>query len=147
MWLTCVGNRLARVAPNTLIRARSLRRRLTGAEAVLWSRLRDKIGEMRFRKQHSIGPYIADFACIRARLVVEVDGATHGSDREHRYDARREAYLRSRRCKSIRVSNDDVYHFLIAVLELIYHHSRPREPNAPSTASRSPSPMLRTREE
>jgi very-short-patch-repair endonuclease len=116
---------MARVAAETLIRARRLRRRLTNAEALLWSRLRDGIGDMRFRRQHPIGPYIADFAYIAARVIVEVDGATHGSDAERAHDARREAFLRSRSWKIIRITNDDVYHSLAAVLDLIWHHARP----------------------
>src|ERR1700722_19946449 len=115
---------MPRVAAQTLIRARQLRRRLTGAETLLWSRLRNGIGGMKFRRQHPIGRYIADFACIQARLVVEVDGSTHGSDAEQRHDLRRAAFLRSRSWNIIRVSNDEVYHSLAAVLELIYQHSR-----------------------
>jgi very-short-patch-repair endonuclease len=115
---------MARVAAQTLIRARKLRRTLTRAETLLWSRLRDGIGGMRFRRQHPIGPYIADFACIQARLVVEVDGATHGSDAERGHDARRAAFLRSKSWKIIRVTNDEVYHSLAVVLDLIFHHCR-----------------------
>ena len=89
-------SRMAYVKTKTLVRARALRRKLTNAETILWSQLRDGIGEMRFRRQHPIGPYIADFACIQARLVVEVDGSTHASEEEQMHDARREAYLRSR---------------------------------------------------
>jgi very-short-patch-repair endonuclease len=91
---------------------------------------------MRFRRQHPIGPFIADFACIPARLIVEVDGATHGSDAERRSDARREAFLRSRSWRIARVTNHEIYHSLMAVLDLIYQ----RAVEAPSTASRSSSP-------
>jgi len=117
---------MAYVATKTLIRARDLRRKLTAAETILWSRLRHGVGGMRFRRQHPIGPYIADFACIRARLVVEVDGATHGSDAERRHDARRERYLRSRSWQIVRITNDDLYRSLAAVLELTYQRSRSR---------------------
>jgi very-short-patch-repair endonuclease len=117
---------MARVEASTLIRARALRRTLTGAETILWSRMRHGIGGMRFCRQHPIGPYIVDFACIRARLVVEVDGATHSSDAERGHDARRELFLRSRSWHLVRVSNNEVYHSLDAVLELIYQRSRVR---------------------
>src|SRR6202166_4199115 len=99
---------MARVEADTLMRARALRRRLTNAETILWSKLRHGVGGMRFRRQHPIGPYIADFACIRARLVVEVDGATHSSDEERLHDARREAFLRSQSWQIIRVTNVEV---------------------------------------
>jgi very-short-patch-repair endonuclease len=114
---------MARVEASTLICARALRRKLTGAETILWSRLRHGIGGMRFRRQHPIGPYIADFACIGARLVVEVDGATHSSDSERRYDVRREVFLRSRSWQILRVNNTEAYSSLEAVLELIFQRS------------------------
>ena len=88
--------------------ARSLRRKLTRAETILWSRLRrDQIAGYRFRKQHPIGPYIADFACLIAKLVVEVDGGTHSTDRERAYDRARDAYLRERGWRVCRVSNEE----------------------------------------
>jgi very-short-patch-repair endonuclease len=111
---------MAKVAPKTLNRARSLRRRLTNAETILWSRLRIGVDGIRFRRQHPIGPYIADFACIRARLVVEVDGATHGSDMELAYDAKRDGFMRSRDWQVIRVTNEDVYRSLDNALGFIY---------------------------
>jgi very-short-patch-repair endonuclease len=114
---------MAYAATKTLLRARVLRGRMTGAETLLWSKLRPGLGEMRFRRQHPIAPYIADFACIRARLVVEVDGATHGSDAERRHDVRRAAFLKSRSWKVVRVTNDEVYRSLDDVLQLIWHHS------------------------
>jgi very-short-patch-repair endonuclease len=79
-----------RVSPRTY--AKALRRRMTRAEVILWSRLRrDAIAGRRFRRQHPIGPYIADFACLPVRLVIEVDGATHGSEDEIKKDRRRDA--------------------------------------------------------
>ncbi|GAA0572828.1 hypothetical protein GCM10008942_21940 [Rhizomicrobium electricum] len=69
--------------PKTIPRARALRHRLTDAERILWSRLRcHDFGGLHFRKQHPLGPYIADFVCLKAKLVVEVDGATHSTDDE-----------------------------------------------------------------
>jgi very-short-patch-repair endonuclease len=51
---------------------------MTEAERVLWRRLRfDQISELRFRRQVPIGPYIADFASLRARLIIEIDGSQH----------------------------------------------------------------------
>jgi very-short-patch-repair endonuclease len=111
---------MAKVAPKTLRRARSLRRNLTNAETILWTRLRNELGEFRFRRQHPIGPYIADFASVRARLVVEVDGGTHSSDAEHAHDERRDTFLRSLNWEVIRVTNDDVYRSLPDVLKFIH---------------------------
>ena len=59
-------------------RARSYRKAPTSAEDRLWSMLRNRrYRDEKFRRQHAIGPYIVDFACVDARLVVEVDGPSH----------------------------------------------------------------------
>ena len=109
------------VAPRQRIRrARALRRAQTPAEARLWAHLRDRrLQGHKFVRQEPVGPFIADFACREARLIVEVDGATHASDDEIGYDRRREAYLRSSGYRVVRVVNDDVYHRLQDVLETI----------------------------
>lgn len=66
------------IIPTTIERARELRKNMTDAERLLWSRLRRKqIHGIRFRRQHPVGPFIADFACTEARLVIEVDGGQH----------------------------------------------------------------------
>ncbi len=54
---------------------------MTDAEVILWSRLRQS-PELRFRRQHPIGPYIADFACVPRWLMVELDGDTHASEED-----------------------------------------------------------------
>ncbi len=60
------------------IRAKELRRNLTQAEANLWARLRNRqLGGLKFRRQHPVGPFIADFYCAEHRLVVEIDGDIH----------------------------------------------------------------------
>jgi very-short-patch-repair endonuclease len=120
---------VAYVAPRTLSRARALRRRLTDAETILWSRLRKSAQGMRFRRQHPIAPYIADFACVRARLVVEVDGGTHGSEEEREYDARRDAFIRARGWRVVRVLNVDIYGNLESAMEMICEMARVCESN------------------
>jgi very-short-patch-repair endonuclease len=110
---------VAYVAPKTLSRARKLRRTLTDAETILWSRLRRNALGMKFRRQHPVGPYIADFACTPARLIVEVDGGTHSTDEERDYDARRDAFLRRLGRRVARVSNADVYKSLDGIMEMI----------------------------
>lgn len=91
-------------------KARSLRQNMTKAEVILWMHLRKRaLNCARFRRQHPIGPYIADFACAAARLVVEVDGATHSTPEELAYDQRRTNYLQSKGWSVIRVSNTDIY--------------------------------------
>ena len=77
------------------------------AERTLWSRLRHRqLNGHRFRRQVPIGPYIADFACLDARLVVEVDGGQHFE--EVGYDERRAMWLESRGYRVYRFWNGDV---------------------------------------
>jgi very-short-patch-repair endonuclease len=100
--------------------AKNLRQRLTDAETIMWSQLRLLRSKgAAFRRQHPIGAYIADFACQHAKLVVEIDGATHSSDTEHLHDQRRDVYLRSRGWRLLRVWNTDVYENLDGVMRAI----------------------------
>jgi crossover junction endodeoxyribonuclease RuvC/BirA family biotin operon repressor/biotin-[acetyl-CoA-carboxylase] ligase len=98
---------MARVRSTTLKRARALRRKLTSAETILWWRLKGVHG-LHFKKQHPVGPFIADFACAAARLIIEVDGGTHGTDAERCYDARRDAWLARQGWRVVRIANADV---------------------------------------
>jgi very-short-patch-repair endonuclease len=74
---------------------------------------------MRFRRQHPIGPYIADFACAHSKLVVEVDGHTHATNIERAHDARRDAFMRAQGWTVVRVVNCDVYRALESVMGMI----------------------------
>jgi very-short-patch-repair endonuclease len=101
-------------------RARSLRGNATEAERRLWSGLRRKSVEgFRFRRQVPLGSFIADFACFEAKLIVEVDGATHGADTEITRDRNREKILQDGGFAVLRVNNDDVFNNLDGVLETI----------------------------
>ncbi|MBS0439014.1 MAG: DUF559 domain-containing protein [Proteobacteria bacterium] len=85
--------------------ARTLRRESTDAERVLWRHLRHKqIAGYRFRRQSSIGPYVADFVCLEARLVVDVDGSQHGQAQ----DAHRDGMLAEFGFRIVRFWNNDV---------------------------------------
>ena len=77
---------------NSTIRARDLRRDSSRAEKICWNLLRGRrINGAKFRRQHSIGPYFADFACVAQKLVVEIDGEHH--DFQLEADARRTAAM------------------------------------------------------
>jgi very-short-patch-repair endonuclease len=107
--------------------AKTLRQRLTDAEVILWQNLRRKeLGGLKFRRQHPIGPYITDFACLRAKLIVEVDGATHATETELAHDARRRSFMARFGWKEIRVYNDDVYKNLDGILEAIWREANER---------------------
>jgi len=97
--------------------ARSLRRNATDAERRLWQGLQRKEG-FRFRRQAALGGYVADFASFDAKLVIEVDGATHSTDEELAREAARMAA--SRRASPFSASpNDEVFHNLHGVLETV----------------------------
>src|SRR5258708_27784244 len=73
-----------------LQRAQQLRTNSTPAERRMWSMLRAKrLAGLKFRRQHVVGNYIVDFVCLPARLVIEVDGDTHGDDEAQLRDSRR----------------------------------------------------------
>jgi len=96
--------------------AKRLRKEMPRAEALLWSYIRRRaLNGVRFRRQHPIGPYIADFACVAARLVVEVDGATHWTAEQLAHDARRTKFLEAEGWRVLRVTNSDVYENLDGV--------------------------------
>jgi very-short-patch-repair endonuclease len=101
--------------------ARSLRRNSTNAEGRLWEGLRrSQVAGFRFRRQVRLGGFIVDFASFDARLVVEVDGATHSTDKEIARDSARSATLASQGFAVLRFTNDDVYRNLGGVLETVY---------------------------
>ncbi len=105
---------------NSLDYRRKLRRESTPAEILLWSRLRDKRLEgFKFRRQHGIGPYIADFYSVELGLVVEVDGDSHFSLEAKLYDERRTKYFQKHRIAVLRVTNLDVVRNIDGVLQML----------------------------
>ncbi|MGH1589951.1 endonuclease domain-containing protein [Methylobacterium phyllosphaerae] len=87
----------------------NLRRTQTSAEAKLWRVLRNRaLNGWKFRWQHPIDRFIVDFACIEARLIVEVDGATHSTLLEITRDAARTEILESLGLALLRISNADI---------------------------------------
>jgi very-short-patch-repair endonuclease len=101
-------------------RARQLRRNRTSAERRLWRELRQlkQIG-CKFRQQVPIDHFIVDFACLSRRLIVEVDGGTHSTDREVARDARRERHLKDQGFRILRVWNADVRENMEGVMDTI----------------------------
>ena len=88
------------------LRAKELRTASTDAERKLWSLLRDRgLKGHKFRRQHPIDPYIADFACVEKWLIVEADGGQHN---ENEADERRTAWLNTEGWRGIRFWNDDI---------------------------------------
>jgi very-short-patch-repair endonuclease len=107
-------------------RARKLRTSQTSAEAKLWQALRGRrLARWKFRRQHPVDRFIVDFVTIDGHLIVEVDGATHSTAAETKYDGDRTSYLESLGFHIVRVSNADVYENLNGVLDMIIATLRP----------------------
>ena len=97
--------------------AKTLRKSLTDAERALWARLRRRqLNGHRFRRQHPYGPYVLDFVCLEARLIVEVDGSQHMDSPS---DAARDTLFRNQRFLVLRFYNNDVLGRMSHVLERI----------------------------
>ena len=84
-----------------------LRRNMTKEERHLWYDFL-KTYPVQFRRQYPIAPYIVDFYCYKAQLVVELDGSQHCNSHEREYDMRRTAFLEAKGMKVLRISNLDV---------------------------------------
>jgi very-short-patch-repair endonuclease len=92
-------------------RAKALRQIMSPPEVLLWTRLRLLRGDgPSFRRQHPIGPYIADFYCATAKLVVEVDGAHHAEDAQIARDQARAVYLERLGYHIVRCPGRDIMH-------------------------------------
>jgi very-short-patch-repair endonuclease len=98
-------------------RARHLRKTATDAERLLWRQLRAKqLQGFRFRRQVSVGPYFADFACLEAKLIVEVDGGQHN---QAGADSTRDQFLRSAGFRVMHVWNNEVMANISGVCDAI----------------------------
>ena len=92
----------------TIVRAREFRRSPWLPEGLLWQALRKRPDALKFRRQHPIGPYIADFYCTAARLIIEIDGQSHGMGDRPQHDERRDEWLREQGLSVIRFSGAEV---------------------------------------
>ena len=88
--------------------ARHNRREMTQSETVLWQALRSEFRGIKFRRQHPIGDYIADFLCLTEKLVIEVDGAYHSEPQQQQEDQWRTEFLQDKGYKVIRFTNEEV---------------------------------------
>jgi very-short-patch-repair endonuclease len=114
-----------RASALTKANAKRLRTNATAPETLLWSALRGRnLGGLKFRRQHPIEPYIADFYCHAARLVIELDGRSH--DNRSEFDEQRSKSFGELGLMTLRISNDDVLNNLDGVLEFIAQAALPR---------------------
>ena len=113
----------------TTNKARSLRRSQTHAEAVLWQRLRANQIGAKFRRQHPFGPYVLDFYCERAHLIIEVDGGQHFELAVEERDATRTRYLESAGLHVLRFTNLEVLLETASVLDAIWVATKAYNPS------------------
>ncbi|MBN1468983.1 MAG: endonuclease domain-containing protein [Fusobacteriaceae bacterium] len=105
--------------PSTLEKRRYLRKNMTEPEIKLWQYLRNEQLGVKFRRQHSIGEYIADFYCTKLKLVIEIDGESHFNDEAIEYDSIRTNFFKSLGIGVIRFNNDEVMTNIEGVFEII----------------------------
>ncbi len=125
-----------RIKPGGAQRGRRLRATPTRAEAKLWDRLR--LLTIRIRRQAPVGGYVVDFACLRAKLVIEVDGGVHERTDVALRDIERDAWLTSEGFRVIHIPNARVENDLDAVvteIEAAIHASLPNLKQPASTPS------------
>jgi very-short-patch-repair endonuclease len=103
-------------------RAREMRRKPTWGEETMWDILRSRrLTNLKFRRQHKVGPYIVDFYCAEKKLAIEIDGLIHEKAGYRDYDAVRTTDLRERGLRILRFTNTQVCFELKFVLsEIIY---------------------------
>ena len=131
------GGALAASRPN-IERARRLRREMTLPEVLLWRVLRTRPGSFKFRRQHPVGGYVSDFACLSARLLIEVDGEAHDRDVQPRVDALRQADLEQTGYKFLRLAARDVLSDMDSVVRMIVEACESRPPLHQLTAGPPP---------
>ncbi|HEC21058.1 MAG TPA: endonuclease domain-containing protein [Candidatus Peregrinibacteria bacterium] len=96
---------------------KSLRGNMSKAEVMLWSCLKGKqMDGVKFRRQHSIGPYVVDFYCPSRKLAIEIDGDSHFQKGAQESDRERQKYIESFGVKFLRFTNGDIYHNIDGVI-------------------------------
>ncbi len=111
--------------PQTRTRAKALRKRMSLPEVLLWRELRrDRFEDLRFRRQHPMGPYVLDFYCDRAKLAIEVDGAMHHIEGAPERDAKRDQWLSLANIRTLRLPARVVLKDMTAAMDMILHELR-----------------------
>lgn len=103
-----------------IVLARELRKKQTVAELLLREILRDKhVNNLKFRRQHPLGNYIADFYCPEKNLVIELDGNIHNKTEQKKHDQERDAVMEKHHINVIRFTNDDIFERIEEVIQTI----------------------------
>lgn len=125
------GEGRSRPAARAKYRALRLRKEETYGERVVWKALREL--KMNFRRQVPIGPYVADFAHLGSRLIVEIDGYHHTLPDRQARDVERDAWLRAEGFRVLRIAEPDVKTSLNAVVQRIVAETTPPPSQCPSS--------------
>ena len=105
---------------DSFTKAQFLRRNETKAEKLLWEKLRNnQLGGLKFRRQHPVNIYIADFYCHKFKLIIELDGDYHNQEEQKQKDEVRTEVLRLNDLKIIRFKNEEVEQDINQVLTAI----------------------------
>jgi adenine-specific DNA-methyltransferase len=123
---------LSRERERARVRARALRQASPDAERLLWRHLRDRrLGGCKFRRQHPVGPFFAEFACVESHLIVELDGGQHVEPEAVQADARRTQVLKAHGFHVLRFDDRQMLTATEAVLSAIHDwlHSNPPHPS------------------
>jgi very-short-patch-repair endonuclease len=120
---------MPKLSPDSVRFSRKLRTGMTDAERKLWRELRLQQFGVKFRRQHPLGKYFADFACIERMLCIEVDGAQHASTSD--YDAARTAFLKSQGYRVLRFTDREVLTTIDSVKEAIWNALQDLKPPPP----------------
>ena len=99
--------------------AKRLRKNVTDTEMILWGRLKERFPSYKFRRQHPISIYIADFYCHSLKLIIEIDGSIHNNSEVKLNDVERQQRLETMGISVIRFTNDEIRLNLEGVLKSI----------------------------
>ena len=100
--------------------AKELRKNMTNAEKILWGYLKAKPNGYKFRRQHPLGIYIADFYCHKLKLVIELDGSIHDKEEVKMNDEERQKLIEEDGLIVIRFKNNEIMNNIDEVLKIIH---------------------------
>jgi very-short-patch-repair endonuclease len=128
-WGKVMGKRFFTSSQSSTAKARALRRMMTEAEKKFWSLVRDNRFGVKFRRQVPFGPYIVDFSCFSAKLVVELDGGQHYTREGREYDFHRDHFLQAHGVTVLRFSNKEFLLNQEGVMQVIWESVHKKEPS------------------
>lgn len=107
-------------SPSTFQKAKMLRANMTSQEKLLWEELKgNKVDGLRFKSQHPIDTFIADFYCHKLHLVIEIDGDSHNSNDQKEYDEGRTYDMEKHGIRTLRFTNQEIENDVPSVIRSI----------------------------